>query len=318
MRAPDRRSMLRLVRYVVIAAMAWSLVVVIAMLVWAGEPLLSRLHAVSAPLVIAAITVFVLYHGLRFVRWDLMLRAEGHAVPWWRGLSIFMAGVALTPTPAKAGVAARSVLLIREGVPVHVSMAAYFAERLLDLVGLIILASALLAAMLPRYSAIIGWTVAVGGVAAVIIAPRALLALRARVHPTGRAAAALDWTIRCFADASRMLSSWRLPLFVILGAASNAAAGVLLWLSVPEPALTLQQGVGIVAVSHLSGSISLLPGGLGGFDLAMIAQLEALRVSPVDALTALSIVRLSTFWSGIAAGLPLLWLGIRRVDGGES
>jgi len=74
--------------------------------------------------------------------------------------------------------------------------------------------------------------------------------------------------------------------------------------------------VGILAVSHLSGSISLLPGGIGGFDLAMLAQLAAAGVAPLDAITALSLVRLATLWSSVLAGLPLLWLGLRRAPAG--
>jgi uncharacterized protein (TIRG00374 family) len=314
MTAFDAARLLRLIRIVVIAALAWSVVMAAAFVYWAGGQVGGHVTMPGATLVAAAIAVFPAYHLLRFVRWDLMLRAEGHAVPRWRGLSIYMAGIALLPTPAKAGVAVRSVLLLAENVPVHVSIAAYFAERLLDLIGLVLMA----ALLLPADSAAMKWMVvgvlAVIAIVGVVIAPRLLRLMQPRFSRRPRLAAALEWTSRCFADASEMLALRRLPLFVALGIASNAAAGWLVYaaLHASMTPIDAASAIGVLAVSHLSGSISMLPGGLGGFDLAMLAQLSALGVSAADAVLALVLVRVATFWSGVAVGIPLLLRGIRR------
>jgi uncharacterized membrane protein YbhN (UPF0104 family) len=259
---------------------------------------------------------FGVNHLLRFVRWQLLLRAEGYRVPWWRSLSIFMAGLALLPTPAKAGVAARSVLLQAEGVPVHVSLAAYFAERLLDLIGLVLLALLLLAEALPAQRL---WILGGAGAAAVVLivaAPR--LAGIARDWSASRPSAlarAIEWAMRFFIDAADMIAGWRFAAFVALGMLANIATGWFLWYALGDAssAITPAAGVGILAVSHLSGSISLLPGGIGGFELAMLAQLAAVGVPHVDALRSLALVRVVTLWGSVVVGLPLLWLGMRRL-----
>ncbi|HWH41244.1 MAG TPA: lysylphosphatidylglycerol synthase domain-containing protein, partial [Usitatibacter sp.] len=116
-RVPDAMALRRMVRYVVVGAMAWSIVVAMAMAAWGG----GRMASPEPAFVLWGVGVFALNHLMRFARWHLMLGAEGYRLPWARSLSIFMAGLALLPTPAKAGVAARSVLLQGEGVPVHVS-----------------------------------------------------------------------------------------------------------------------------------------------------------------------------------------------------
>jgi len=311
-RPPDAMALRRMVRYVVAGAMAWSVVVAVAMAAWGGGAMAWPRPA----FILWGVAVFAVNHLMRFLRWHLMLGAEGYWLPWARSLAIFMAGLALLPTPAKAGVAARSVLLEDEGVPVHVSIAAYFAERLLDLVGLVVLATILVGSGTALARWLVAAAVAILGIAAIRVAPAALGRAQSRIRLGAASSRALDWAIRCLGDAREMLGGWRLPFFILLGAGANAAAGLLVWVGV-HGAIDPATAVGVLAVSHLSGSLTLLPGGLGGFDLAMVTQLDARGVAPADALAALSLVRLSTFWAGIAVGMPLLWLGLRRIAARE-
>ena len=309
---PDAAAVRRWVRYVVLGALLWSLALMLGLLFFAkDDAVLSR---VTPRLVAMTAGIFAVNHVLRYVRWHLMLGAEGHWLPWPRGFAIFMAGLALLPTPGKAGVAARSLLLLPEGVPVHVSIAAYFAERLLDLVGLVVFASVLVGSGTTAERWVVGFAIGAAGIVLIVAAPAMLRFLRARVGPASLVRA-LDWTSRCFVDAREMLAAWRLPLFILLGMAANAAAGLLLWASLGDArhGVDLVHATGILAVSHLSGSISMLPGGLGGFELAMLAQLSAAGVPSLDALVALSAVRVVTLWGGVIVGIPLLALGLRRV-----
>jgi glycosyltransferase 2 family protein len=318
MTAPvDPAVVRRWVRYVVVGAMLWSLALAIAVFVFARDE--AEAARITPRLVAITAGIFVVNHVLRFIRWHLMLAAEGHWVPWARGFAIFMAGLALLPTPGKAGVAARSLLLLPEGVPVHVSIAAYFAERLLDLVGLVMLASVLLGAGAEGHRLLVALAIGVAGVAFIVAAPAILRFVRARLT-SPVLVQGVDWTSRCFVDAREMLAAWRLPLFILLGMGANASAGLLLWASLTDAphGVDLVHAVGILAVSHLSGSLSMLPGGLGGFELAMLAQLSAAGVASLDALTALSAVRVVTLWGGVAAGMPLLWLGLRRLRRAEA
>jgi len=306
---PDRAAVLRFVRWVVGLAMLWSLVVVLGMAFWGGEALFARLAAIGPGLAAATLAAFAANHLLRFARWHLMLRAEGHEVPARRGLAIFLAGLALLPTPAKAGVAARSLLLLDEGVPVHVSLAAYFAERLTDLLGLAILAGLLLASMVEGNVWALMLAIGLVGVVLVRTAPATCRLAAPRVARWPVVARALDWLARFFDDAARMLAGWRLPAFVLLGLMANAVTGVLLWFALLDSGTPVDAtfATGVLAVSHLSGSISMLPGGLGGFELAMLAQLSAVGVEPAAALVGVALVRIVTLWGSVLVGLALLY-----------
>ena len=313
--ALDAGTLRRHVRLVVAIALAWSLLLVGAAIAWGGSELSDRLRTIGWPLALAVFAAFCANHSLRFVRWQMMLRAEGHAVPWPRSLSIFMAGLALLPTPANAGVAARSFFLLSEGVPVHVSLAAYFVERLLDFVGLVVLATLLLMSGAPHLQILLAFVIAAAGVIGVSVAPRVCRALRSRISRP-RLARAIEWLTKFFADAADMLAGWRLPLFVLLGLAANMVVAALLWFALRGSAmpLDLAQASGVVGVSYLFGAASLLPGGLGGFELAMLAQLAVLNVPASDAWLALALVRMATLWGSVVVGIPLLFAELRRSE----
>jgi uncharacterized membrane protein YbhN (UPF0104 family) len=242
---------------------------------------------------------------------------KGTPVPWTRSLAIFMAGLALLPTPAKAGVAVRSLLLLDEGVPGHVSLAAYFVERLLDFVGLVMLASLLVGAEIAGNRWIPGLVIGATALVAIVAAAPVCRALRPRVARWPALARAIDWLLAFLHDATHMLGGWRLPVFLALGMAANALTGILVWLAAGGGAGLVDVGyaLGVIGVSHLSGSITLLPGGIGGFEAAMMAALAAVGVAPASALVAVAIVRATTLWGPVMVGLPLLAQGMRRSGG---
>lgn len=293
--------------------MVWSLLALLAVVAWGGEELAGRSGAMSGELALVTIASFVVNHALRFVRWQMLLRAEGCAPPWRRSLAVFLAGLALLPTPAKAGVTVRSLLLLHEGVPVHVSLAAHLVERLTDLVGLVVLASLLLG-MAGGHGWILAVVLGVAGVLFVFLVPAILRAWQPDAARSPRLARAAEWTRRFFLDAAEMMAGWRLPAFVALGAVANAATGLLLWFALSATgAIDLVVATGVVAVSHLSGSLSMLPGGLGGFEAAMLAQLALMGVPVSQSIVALAAVRVATLWGSVIVGLPLLLGALRRL-----
>lgn len=77
---------------------------------------------------------------LRYVRWRKFLRLLGYHLAEWPNLRIYLSGFALTTTPGKAGEALRSVLLKPFGVAYPHSLAALLAERLGDLMAVLLLA----------------------------------------------------------------------------------------------------------------------------------------------------------------------------------
>jgi uncharacterized membrane protein YbhN (UPF0104 family) len=308
----DAARVRRLVIWVVALAALWSLALLCAAVWWGGDALLQA--PIGARLVAATSLVFVANHTLRFARWHMMLASEGHHVPLRRSLEAFLAGLALLPTPAKAGVAVRSVLLLEAGVPVHVSLAAYFVERLLDFVGLVMLASLLVGANLAGNRWLLGLAIGIAALLAIAVAHPICRAIRPRIAGLPRIARALDWVLSFLADAAHMLGGWRLPLFLLLGLTANAATGVLLWIALgaDSAAVDLAYALGVLGLAHLSGSITMLPGGLGGFEAAMMGALAAANVALPLVVAAVAAVRVVTLWGSVAVGLPLLWLALRR------
>jgi uncharacterized membrane protein YbhN (UPF0104 family) len=314
-----RGSVVRYVRIAVWAAIAWVLFLLAGAALWGGERLVERLGEAGWRVAAVTLAVFAASHLLRFVRWHAFLLIEGCRVPRRRSLSIFLAGLALLPTPAKAGVAVRSYLLLREGVPANVSLAAYFAERLTDFLGLLVLATLVVDLGAPGTRLLAAAAVGVAGIAVVLAAPRACRALPGLPGVPDRLRRTIGWLSLFFEHAADMLAGWRLPLFVAVGMLANAAIGLLLWHvvwpSAAEP--TLAGSIGTIAVSHLSGSLSLLPGGMGGFELVLLGQLGHAGVDAATAVMALASVRFASLWGSVAIGMPLLIAGVGRSSSGE-
>jgi len=310
----DRARVRRWIAFVVALAALWSLLLLGAVLAWGGDTLDAAMATIDGSLATAVVAIFALNHALRFARWHLMLRAEGHFVPWRRSLAIFLAGLALLPTPAKAGVAVRSVMLLDAGVPVHVSLAAYFVERMLDFVGLVMLATLLVDPGVTGNRWLPGLAIGIGAIAAILVAAPACRALRPLVEDRPRFLRATDWLLKFLGDAAHMLGGWRLPAFLLLGMAANAATGLLLWivLGAAGGPIDLAYAMGTIGVAHLSGSITLLPGGIGGFEAAMMGMLSSAGVAAGTILTGAAAVRVATLWGSVLVGLPLLYAQMRR------
>jgi len=303
----------RLLLQVAMAAALWAGMLLVAAVWWSGGAAWTHLLGAGWELWLATFGLFAASHLLRFARWHWMLAREGYRLPVGRSLSIFLAGLALLPTPGKAGVAVRSLLLLREGVPGNVSLAAWFAERLFDFFGLVALA----ALLVPGQPGDARWVFALGvaltGLVAVRFAPAACagIALRARAAWLYRAS---SWAANLFGHASDLVAARVFLPYLLVGMAANAMTGLLLWLAMERfgAATDLVRCIGIVGVSHLFGSLSFLPGGLGGFEVAMLGQLAAAGMAPDGAVAAVAVVRIATIWGSIAVGLPLLAAGIQR------
>jgi uncharacterized protein (TIRG00374 family) len=301
-------------RFVVLAAAAWVVALGIAA-IFAGDPYAwLRLQGAGTEIATMTLAAFVANHLLRFVRWQSMLRMLGARVPLVESLSIFMAGLGLLPTPGKIGVAVRSVLLMKHGVPVRMSLAAYFAERFFDLVGLLILAALFYNGPLSG-AVTAAAAIAVIGVALLVRYPEPIVdrVLRlVRRWPT--LAQAVKATTGLLEAARRLLAFPQAALFVTVGVLANALVGFLVYgvatyLATPVPA---GSAIGAVAFAHLSGSASMTPGGLGSFELALLFDLVHSSVPREDALIVVACVRFVTLWGSVAVGLPLMLIGLRR------
>jgi uncharacterized protein (TIRG00374 family) len=288
---------------------------VLAFAVWCAFALHADLQQVSLvpllhawDLVAAAAVLSLLNYVLRIVRWRWYLSRLGHRLELRFAALTFVAGFAYTLSPGKVGEMVRARYYVPLGVPLSKVAAAFFAERLLDLVSMIVLAVMLLADSARYRPAIFAACVLIAlGLSVVGLVPWQSIATTS--ESTRLAARPLR---RVLLTIAATLSSTR-PLLRPLPLAVGVAMGLLAWgfeglgLGVlagmfPGAGLDSLSAVGIYAVAVLVGAVSFLPGGLGGTEAVMTTLLVAHQFPLGDAVFITLLCRGVTLWLAVLLG----------------
>ena len=281
---------------------------------WAGWRDVVAAVVQVGPWVLAGLLALSLVNYLlRFLRWARYLVLLDAPVPWRINLDAYFAGFALTTSPGKVGEMLRSVLLKPHGVPPAASVAAFFAERVSDLLAILVLAAVGLWAYAPARP-IVGLALAAVVVALLLVQWTALIAAidrwaQARPQKWARLVVKLCEVVLHF---RRCFSLPAMGMGLALGVVAWFAEGLGFWwllLALDHP-LPLSTAVFIYAFAMLVGALSFLPGGLGGSEAAMVALLSLNGFPEASAVSATLICRLATLW--FAVGLGALFLGRRR------
>lgn len=266
----------------------------------------------------AALGLAVVNYLLRGVRWHLLLANRGIAVPRDDSAIVFVAGFALAITPGKVGELVKSYLLRSlHQVPVARSAPVVIAERVADLLALLVLA-------------VIG--VALYGVALeLVVAAAAVVGLGMLVL----AWPALAHRLGELATAPRRLARFRPRVRELVdGLTALSRPGVMVWSTALSLAAWLAECVGfalivdafpgtsvpfglamlIYAATTIAGALSFLPGGLGVTEGAMALMLVQ-GSHGVDAATAAAatiLTRLATLWFAVGLGVVAMAVARRR------
>ena len=242
---------------------------------WSGVT--TAVAKVGLPGVVVALLLSLVNYGLRFIRWQMYLSAMGHPVPWRSGLKIYLAGFALTTTPGKAGEALRAVLLKSWGVPYPKSLAAFFSERLSDLLAVVAL-TLLGATHFPSAQPLIlAGLLALAAIFAILSSGRLLQTMHAAVRGKSRLPTTIGHLIEILLEARRCQSPALLSaatgLSLVAWAAEAWAFHLLLqWMGLQ---ISLPLAAFTYAISMLAGALSFMPGGLGGTEAVMMGLLLA-------------------------------------------
>jgi len=265
-----------------------------------------------------ALLMSLLNYGLRFVRWQMYLSAMEHPVPWAASFRIYLAGFALTTTPGKAGEALRGVLLKPWGVPYAKSFAAFFSERLSDLLAVVLLA--LVGSLLyPQARPMIVAGVLLVLMAYGLLSQRVLIEHLAIRLPQqgGRLVGLARHLLHVLLEAQRchrpsLLMGASLLSLIAWGAEALAFYWILKWMGADIP---IAFAVFVYALSMLAGALSFMPGGLGGAEAVMVALLVWKGMPNADAVAATLLIRLATLWFAVGiGGCILLRFGITRPE----
>ncbi|MBT2768138.1 flippase-like domain-containing protein [Stenotrophomonas sp. ISL-67] len=291
----------------VILLVTCGLYVALLLYIDRGNGIFMRLAELGRPLAVCSALVLLSF-GLRYQRWRMALKAQGFAaIRWAPGLCAYLAGFSFTVSPGKAGELLRIRYFGRMAVPPTVVLTTFIYERGLDLVVLTLLglgAAWLVPAFVPLAFAVLGFLV--------------LLFLAGRWPPLN----ATLYTIASRLPGSRVR---RLAHFLLDGVSQagpllrprvvipGAAIGTLAWLFTAAAFAYLCHAIGIpLAWSHalgiyplamLAGAASLVPGGVGTTEAAIVLMLGALG-APVEVSLAVAVgIRLVTLWLAIAVGM---------------
>lgn len=274
-----------------------------------ARELASEVRGFDVGLLGPVLALSIVNYLLRFVRWEWYLKTLEVTLPRAQSLAVFLFGFVLSVTPGKAGELGKA-WMVRElgGGRARRVVSAVLAERLTDLMGVVLLASL----GLSRFTGGI-WVAAVG--ASLCLAVLAVLAWPAVARRLLRSVQKLPFAgnrvhvVEEIYDRLRVLSRPSLLLAaVILSVVAWGAEGVGFYLIVRhyQPAVELSASVFNYGFSTLVGALSMLPGGLLASEGTLTALLDAQGLERAAAASATLITRAATLWFAVALGLLAL------------
>jgi len=254
---------------------------------------------------------------LRFAKWELSLgwlrvREQAPGLGRGRSLLIYLAGLSMSITPGKVGEVLRSMLLqASDGVPFTRTAPIVVADRLTDLVALVLLA-AIGVAERPQYLPILVVTVVLVIVGAVMLgSPRLLGGIFDRLDRFPRLRGLVAKARPLVESSVTLMRLGPLSVLSLLSVLGWGLECVGFW-------LILDGFVGVDAslrtctllwsAGTLVGALSFLPGGLGATEGSLVLATTRIVVGATQAiaLAASLLGRLATLWFGeLVGGLAL-------------
>jgi glycosyltransferase 2 family protein len=261
----------------------------------------------SWDIVAGAVVLSLLNYVLRILRWRRYLAKLGHSFTFSFSALTYVAGFAYTLSPGKVGEMVRARYYVPRGVPLAEVTAAFFAERLLDLIAMLVLASLFLTAV-TRFAGFLAFVVVmvIGVLAAIAFLPWPAIA--ARLRSSHRLAGSLRKAL--VGIASTLVSTRPLlqpamlagGFFAALLAWGFEGAGLGLLTSIYPSHLPLTSALGIYGIAVLVGGLSFLPGGLGSTEAVMAGLLATRGYALSEALLLTLVCRLVTLWLAVCIG----------------
>jgi uncharacterized protein (TIRG00374 family) len=266
---------------------------------------------------------------IRFLKWEYYLSVlEIRGIPKGESFLTFLSGFVLTVTPGKVGEVFKSLILFQlRDVPVERTAPIVVAERVTDLIGVIVLIT-------------IGSVSFGGGIGILLVCVGAALVLALLVFVAkpalsrrlldllphlpgalGRAAGRVVPKVEEALDKLRVLTTpSRLIIPTLLSIVAWSCECVALWVilggfGAPPP---LPFTAFVYATATLAGALIPVPGGLGVTDGLIKEQLARLGgVAEGTAFAAMLLVRFATLWFAVLVGFVALgilratrpWLG---------
>ena len=300
----------------------WTMLAVYAVSGLALLVLRSELRLTLATIPWWVIPAFMVFASVGFAartwRWLLLARAAGLAVPGTALGGVYVGGFLMNLTPAHVGELWR-LWVLRHGWEQRYrrTLPLMICDRVLDLAALL-----LLVAVAAGPGLGFGWLAIPCLLAAcMLFAPIVFPgwsrgAIKALWAASGRRRTRLfALGLSVCRNIARLVQPVVLAKLLPLSLLAWSMEAVALHLLMPTVGgeLPLLAALASLGLGILAGAITLLPGGVGGQELAMTMLIGAAAGNSTDAAMAMvAIMRLSTLWYAAALGLPFFLYLSRR------
>lgn len=252
----------------------------------------------------------LLNYGIRFLKWQYFLHRINEKVPLRESFLIFIAGFSMTVSPGKMGELLKcSLLKKRYNIPIEKTSPIVVAERLTDLISMVLLA--LIGAFLVKSR--IALPAAAAGALFVAMAMFVLMNRWAwdLFSKIAHRISFLEKRKHLFDDfrdaAMILLDAKSLAVSVPIGMVSWGIEALVLCVVAASMGYSLPPGVALLshAAGSVAGAISMIPGGLGLTELTIDGILCDYLPAATATVTTL-LMRFATLWFSVFLGIGAL------------
>lgn len=290
----------------------------LGMLIWAdSQKQVFEKTSSLWPLILMLAIVAFLSFIVRYCRWYWLLRRAGHSLNFMSGFPAYLAGFAFTATPGKVGELIRIRYFSPLGVPPWQVLAAFVYERAFDLICVLIFATFSISR--ADIFILVAGFVCVFVSSVIVVAHHPAWLMRLSIQLRMWRLMRISRMVKTLRDGLKGCRFWFNPLDVAVA----LGFGLFTWgISALSFALLLGQlgimlpplvAVSTYSLAMLAGAASMVPGGIGSTEAAIVALLSLHDVTFADGMRAAVAMRLSTLWFSILCGLVSLgMLEVRR------
>ena len=265
--------------------------------------ILDTLSRYDALALLALTSLSLVMYLLRYLRWSLICEHNALTIPHRTNINIYLAGLALAFTPARSGELFRAYLIPDHGSRLRFAFHSFFMEKAGDLlsVGLFCLIaysfiSTEIEKRLMQSMPVTNFHLVATILPVLLII--LLLATRYYRNVINKLAGIISsvtnltavYSLKIF---SISLSIWSLQLFIIIYIVKISLL-----------TLSMADSVFIYSFSLIIGTASMIPGGLGSFDITYMMLMNAFDQNKEAALISLIAVRFFGLWLGVLIGIP--------------
>jgi uncharacterized protein (TIRG00374 family) len=258
----------------------------------------------------AMLGLSLLSYFIRYLRWYWLLGRASNKTNFIMGCLIYFVGFAFTATPGKVGELLRIRYLVTQGVPSWKGLAVFVYEKAFDLIVVLLLSTLAITRKDVFIFAVSFVVIFLLGLVFIIIHSAWLTKISAylRAHQLTKLARICIILKNGLSGCYLWLTPLDVSISMVLGllAWSCTSLSFVLLLAHLGVAIPLLSAFAIYPLAMLVGAASMLPGGLGSTEAALIGFLSLWYVPLSPSTLAVIGIRFSSMWFAVFCGFIAL------------